>query len=80
MYYCDPTWHNSQVTDADYLILSPEDKQGEFTRYSNGFAVCAEHTERALSIMCSYYPYVRVRRVRNPNKKPETTVKTSAVI
>ena len=63
MYYCEPSWHNADLVDAEYLILPPLTNEGGI-----GFSCCGmpEHLKEAIdTVIKRGGPDVRVRKVSN---------------
>ena len=58
-YSCDPKWHGNNQFPADFFIQGIVNDQPAHM----AFAVCEEHTTKALRIMLKYHRTVKVREV-----------------
>jgi hypothetical protein len=62
MYYCDTQWHDFEIVDAEFLILSADEVRPVI---NPSFACCRSHLTRSMVIMLDHNKEVRVRRVSN---------------
>jgi hypothetical protein len=61
-YYCEPTWHDGETVEANFLLLPVP---SERALSINGFATCRHHLDKALMLMLEKLSTVSVRKVNN---------------